>query len=86
MTLGEVVCRDLPPLMQGVRRRILVGGLEAADVRILCDPEHLASLRLLREPKFPYFLGETVDSLPETRDGHLVVTAPGVTGELLIEW
>lgn len=86
MSHGEVFCRELPPLMQDVHRRILIGGLEGAVVRVLYDPAHLDSIRLLRDPKFPYFLGDTVDPRSERREGHLVVTARDVTGELLVEW
>ncbi len=81
-----VECRDLQPCMHGVNRRILLSGLQGARIQILPDPEYLATLKLLRDPYFPYFHGDFVDvPVLETAWGP-AVTVENVTGELLIEW
>lgn len=83
---GTCRCRDLIPAMHGVHRRILVSGLKNARLRILPDPDHLDSLRLLSDPKFPYFLDPQLDAPAKSFNGHRVVETPPLNGELLIEW
>jgi len=83
---GTCRCRELIPAMHGVHRRILVSGLKNARLRILPDPAHLSSLRLLVDPRFPYFTDTQLDSTVREFNGHKVVETPPIDGELLIEW
>jgi hypothetical protein len=83
---GTYRCREMIPAMHGVHRRILVSGMRDARLRILPDPRYLDSLRLLVDPKFPYFLDRELDASTHRFGGHLVVETPPLNGELLIEW
>jgi hypothetical protein len=83
---GTIRCRDLIPAMHGVHRRMLVSGLDRARLRILPDPAHLESFRLLPDPKFPYFQGTELPVRIVSEAGHLVAETPPLSGELLVEW
>jgi len=86
MAEGQVMCREVPQLMHGVHRRIVVSGLKDATVQVLPDPEHLDTIRLLRDPMFPYFMGAFIEPEIKVLGGHSVITIEGLSGELLIEW
>ena len=83
---GVIACRNLHTGMHGVTRRILVSGLENTSLIILPDPAFVDTLRLVKDPSFPYFLDEELTFTVETREGFTVVKTPLLNGELLIEW
>jgi len=86
MEAGIVECRELPPVMHGIRRRLLVTGLRDADLVVLPETWTEESLRLLRDPKFPYFHDEALRSPVQSLEGHRAIRLRGLTGELLLEW
>jgi|TARA_B110000908_G_scaffold172777_1_gene243125 hypothetical protein len=83
---GSYRCEAPPQLMNGVHRRLLVHGCHQATLNFLVDPDYTETIRILREPHFPYFKGEFVDPvIQSTRFGD-IISVPKVNGSLLFEW
>jgi hypothetical protein len=81
-----VSCRIIPPVQHGFTERLLISGLRNATVRFFPEPGTEEKLEILRDPFFPYFVGDFVKPLfEETIDGRLVAVT-NVTGELLFSW
>ena len=70
----------------GVSRRFFVGGLRDATVRFYPEPGTETSVRMLRDPVFPYVQGDFVEPrlVDDALGRHLV--AEGISGGLLISW
>lgn len=83
---GMYHCWEPPPVMHGVYRRMLVSGCSNATLSFLVETGHTDKLRILRDPCFPYFVGEHVDPVIEETPHGGVVTVPEVDGTLLFEW
>jgi hypothetical protein len=83
---GFYQCEEVPQLMNGVHRRLLVHHCEKATLHVLVDPKHTETIRILRSPHFPYFSGEFVKPqiVPSRYGSHLTIT--DIEGSLLIEW
>lgn len=81
-----VECRILTAIQHGVSHRLLLSGLRGATVRFFPEPGSEETLKILRAPKFPYFLGDFVE--PHFLDHRLgrLVTVENVTGEILFSW
>lgn len=76
-----------PPVMHGCHRRLLVFGARQATLHFLIEPGQPEDrVRVLRDPHFPYFVGDFAE--PEFRDTPhgRVLCVEKVEGDLLIEW
>jgi hypothetical protein len=83
---GTVHCRYAPVVMHGVRRRLLVSGLRGARVRFLPEPGSEPRLRILRDPVFPYFVGDFVEPRVEPSPLGPCATVERADGTLLFQW
>jgi hypothetical protein len=81
-----VECRIITAIQHGVSHRLLLSGLRNATVHYFPEPGSEESLKILRDPKFPYFLGDF--AAPQFRDHPLgrIATVENVSGELLFSW
>jgi len=67
--------RELPAVMHGVHRRVLLSGLQAARLHFLVDTGAKAPVRILPDPPFPHFLGDFVQPIiQDTTMGPLVTS------------
>jgi hypothetical protein len=81
-----VTARIIPPVQHGYTERLLLSGLRDATVRFFPAPGTEPKLEILRQPVFPYFIGDFVKPVfEETAEGRRV-TVENVTGELLFSW
>jgi len=81
-----VTCHIVPPVQHGFTERLLLSGLRDATVRFFPEPGTEDKLEILRDPQFPYFVGDFVKPvLEDTADGRLV-TVTHVTGEVIFSW
>ena len=81
-----VECRILMGVQHGYSQRMLLSGLRNATVHFFPEPGTRERLEILRDPRFPYFVGDFVK--PQFVDHRLgcFVTVENVTGELLFSW
>ncbi len=81
-----VTCRIIPAIQHGYSERLLISGLRQGTVRFFPVPGTESRLEILREPQFPYFVGDFVSpQFEDTVDGRMV-TVSNVSGELLFSW
>jgi hypothetical protein len=81
-----VTARIVPPVQHGYTLRLLISGLQDATVRFFPVPGTEEKLEILRQPAFPYFIGDFVaPQFEDTSEGRRVTVA-NVTGELLFSW
>ncbi len=81
-----VSCRIIPPIQHGYTLRLLVSGLKNATVHFLPEPGSEAKLEILRDPMFPYFVGDFVEPVVAQTAAGTVVTVGDVHGEVLFSW
>ena len=55
-----VTCQIIPAVQHGYTERLLLTGLRDATVRFFPAPGTEAKLEILRDPQFPYFIGDFV--------------------------
>jgi hypothetical protein len=80
---SRVECRIIPPIQHGYTLRLLVSGLRDATLRFFPEPGTSEKLEILRDPKFPYFVGDFLE--PEWEDsGAAKIT--GISGEVIFSW
>lgn len=83
---SRVTCRIIPPIQHGYTLRLLVSGLENATVHFLPEPGTEEKLEVLRDPMFPYFVGDFVKPEVARKRGHTVATVQNISGEVLFSW
>ncbi|WP_309400535.1 hypothetical protein [Cerasicoccus maritimus] len=83
---GSIKVLEVPVIMHGVYRRVVVSGCEGATLRFLVETGHTDKIRLLLNPVFPYFVGEFIEPVIESTPHGDVITVPDVTGSILFEW
>jgi hypothetical protein len=83
---SQISCRIIPPIQHGYTSRLLVSGLKNATVRFLPEPGTEGKLEILRDPMFPYFVGDFVEPAFARTSSGMVVTIAGVDGEVLFSW
>lgn len=83
---GIYECQEPPALMHGVHRRLLVHYCKNATLKFLVDPNHTDAIRILRDPYFPYFVGDFVEPTIESTTHGDLITVDNVNGSLLFEW
>ena len=83
---SQISCRIVPPIQHGYTLRILVSGLKDATLHFLPEPGTEQKLEILRNPHFPYFVGDFVPPIVGQRSGCTVVTVPHADGEVLFSW
>jgi len=83
---GLVSCHEQHSGDINTRRRLIVRGLDAATVRFYPECGNVEKVAMLRNPAYPYLVGDFV-TLQECRDrwGHYL-EARDVTGDVLISW
>lgn len=79
-------CKEVPVVMHGINRRLMVEGGRNTQLLVFPDPDHLEKLRVLRDPHFPYFTGESPDIDLQYTPAGLCFKVEAVNGNLLIEW
>ncbi|WP_269541130.1 hypothetical protein [Cerasicoccus fimbriatus] len=83
---GVIKCLEVPQLMHGVHRRMVISGCEEATLSFLVEPGHTDKIRILLDPVFPYFVGEFIEpEIVSTPYGD-AITVSGVSGSILFEW
>jgi hypothetical protein len=82
---GTVECRILPPIQHGCHGRLLISGARRATVRFFPEPGTEESLEILRNPQFPYFVGE-FEKPRFGFSGGVCVTVENVEDEILFSW
>lgn len=81
-----VACDELPSIAHDVVRRIVVRGLRGAVVRFFPEGGTADRVRILRNPSFPYLVGEFLEPRRcETPDGLHLEVGP-VSGDVLFSW
>lgn len=82
----QLKCMQPPPLMHGVRRRLLVLGLKGGSLSFMPETGHSQNLRILRDPHFPYFVGQVAEV--KVNDGPYgpMVLIENCLHDILIEW
>jgi hypothetical protein len=83
---SAVNCRILPPVQHGYTLRLLVSGIKNATVHFFPEPGTEKQLEILREPMFPYFIGDFVKPVFDETVWGRMVTVTHVTGEVLFSW
>ena len=83
---SQVSCRIIPPIQHGYTLRLLVSGLKNATVRFLPEPGTEGKLEILRDPMFPYFVGDFVEPVVTKSPSGTVVTVNEVHDEVLFSW
>lgn len=78
--------RELPAVMHGVHRRVLLSGLQAARLHFLVDTGAKAPVRILHDPHFPYFVGDFVEPIIKDTTMGPFVTIENANGNLLLEF
>jgi hypothetical protein len=81
-----VTARIIPPIQFGYTLRLLISGLRDATVRFFPVSGTEEKLEILRQPAFPYFIGDFVKPVFEATPEGTRVTITGVSGELLFSW
>ncbi len=74
------------PVGHRVYRRMLVSGCRDATLHFLTDPGSTRPIRILRNPVFPYLVGDFVDPVIQTTSYGPLVRIEHVEGDILIEW
>lgn len=74
------------PVGFGVYRRLVVSGCKSATLNFFVDPKSVRQIRILRNPIFPYLVGEFVEPAIRCTPWGNVLTVSDVTGEILFEW
>lgn len=83
---AAVKCLEVPQLMHGVHRRMIISGCESTTLKFLVEPGHTDKIRILLQPIFPYFVGDFVEPVIESTPYGDLITVPDVTGTILFEW
>lgn len=83
---SKIECRIIPPIQHGYTSRLLVSGAKNATLHFFPEPAGGNKLEILRNPKFPYFVGDFVKPRFSERGNMRWVTVGNVTGELLFSW
>ena len=83
---SRIECRIIPPVQHGYTLRLLVSGARDATLHFFPEPGTEERLEILRDPMFPYFVGEfdTPRVMRDSRGVH--VTVEHVNGEILFSW
>jgi hypothetical protein len=63
-----------------------VSGCMDATLVFLVDPGHDNPIRILRNPVFPYFVGDFVEPTIESSPFGPIIRVKNVNGDLLFEW
>lgn len=83
---GELSCTEQPSVQHGIRRRLLVKGLDHATVRIYPPAEvEQEDVHTLVNASYPYKTGKVPHALGDPRFGRHVVME-NVTGTVTIAW
>lgn len=82
----QITCQIIPAIQHGYTSRLLVRGLKNATVHFLPEPGTEEKLEILRDPMFPYFVGDFVQPRLEKTSAGTVVTVAGVDDEVLFSW
>lgn len=81
-----IKCLEVPQLMHGVHRRMVVSGCKFTTLKFLIEPGHTEKIRILLDPVFPYFVGAFIDPVIESTVHGDLISVPDVTGSVLFEW
>jgi hypothetical protein len=82
---GVISCVEQHSGEIGVRRRLLLTGLDHATVRFLPEPGTEATVTMLRDPRYPFMVGEFLQ--PQADADHPgCLTVRDVSGLLLVSW
>lgn len=81
-----VECRIVPPIQHGYTLRLLVSGLKNATVHFYPPSGAEEKLEILRDPMFPYFVGDFVEPLVRKECTGTLVSVANVSGEVLFSW
>lgn len=84
--MGVIKCLEVPQLMHGVHRRVVISGCEGATLKFLVEPGHTDKIRILLNPIFPYFVGDFIEPLIESTPYGDLITVHDVNGSILFEW
>lgn len=85
-TEGRVFCRYQPSIGYGVQLRLLLTGLKGARVHFLPISGTEETLKILRDPVFPYIAGRFEPAVARPTPEGSVITIENVEGELLFSW
>ncbi|MDF3130236.1 hypothetical protein P0Y35_13595 [Kiritimatiellaeota bacterium B1221] len=83
---GVIQSKEVPQLMHGVYRRLLIIGAQNASLNFLVETGHTDQIRILRDPHFPYFVGEVVDPVIQQSAHGPIIRIGNVNETILIEW
>lgn len=83
---GVVICKEIPPHRHAMRRCVHLRGLENATVRFLPETGYAEKVSMLRNPRFPWVVGDFLTPKRYRASGFDVLEVEGVSGELLINW
>ena len=83
---GVMQTKESPQLMHGVHRRLLVFGAKNATLIFLVETGHTDQIRILRDPHFPYFVGDFVEPVIEQSEWGPLLRIENVNETILIEW
>lgn len=83
---STLACDELPSIAHDVERRIVVRGLRDASVRFFPETGTEDRVRVLRNPAFPYLVGEFLTPRRiDTPDGPVLEVGP-VSDDVLFSW
>lgn len=79
-------CRIVPAIQHGYSDRLLITGLRDATVRFFPVPGSEKKLEILREPAFPYFVGDFIKPVFEDTPEGRMVTITNISGDVIFSW
>ena len=83
---GVVRTKIDPSIMSGVKRRLRISGLKNADVRFFYEPDSLEKLKVMKDPLFPYLVGNFLE-FKEMKDSlGKYIFVENVSGDVLFSW
>jgi len=83
---ATIHCLEVPQLMHGVYRRMVITDCDKTTLKFLVQPGYTDKIRILLDPRFPYFVGEFIEPVIESTPYGDIITVPDVTGSILFEW
>jgi len=83
---SRIDCKDVPSIMAGVRRRLMLTGLKSATVRFFPVPGTEDVLAFLRNPSAPFIVGDFIRPVRVESPEGIYYEAENISGRLLISW
>lgn len=83
---GIVTAHEIHPTVPGVTERLRIDGLKNATITFCPVPGFEDKVEMLRDPVYPYFLGDFLKPTRHDTPAGVILRATNVTGAVMISW